>query len=156
MSESASATEPHADTANLHLRLLGEDRTVSVPVPLGRRTLLDLLPAARAVTEQAVAVAVDRARAQGRPASCRVGCGACCIAPSISSPIPGMPAGKAAGVRCVQLSPDNRCLIFGRPERPAVCVELRPSADMCGDSAEDAMRTLARLERATARRPLTS
>ncbi|HFY5777145.1 TPA: YkgJ family cysteine cluster protein, partial [Salmonella enterica subsp. enterica serovar Typhimurium] len=25
---------------------------------------------------------------------CRSGCGACCIAPSISSPIPGMPYGK--------------------------------------------------------------
>jgi len=25
---------------------------------------------------------------------CRSGCGACCIAPSISSPIPGMPNGK--------------------------------------------------------------
>ncbi|MCR3872443.1 YkgJ family cysteine cluster protein, partial [Pseudomonas aeruginosa] len=25
---------------------------------------------------------------------CRAGCGACCIAPSISSPLPGMPAGK--------------------------------------------------------------
>lgn len=25
---------------------------------------------------------------------CRPGCGACCIAPSISSPIPGMPEGK--------------------------------------------------------------
>ncbi|MCC6439509.1 MAG: YkgJ family cysteine cluster protein, partial [Rhodanobacteraceae bacterium] len=25
--------------------------------------------------------------------SCRSGCGACCIAPSISSPIPGMPNG---------------------------------------------------------------
>ena len=28
----------------------------------------------------------------------RPGCGACCIAPSISSPIPGMPHGKAVGV----------------------------------------------------------
>ncbi|HNV09555.1 MAG TPA: YkgJ family cysteine cluster protein, partial [Dokdonella sp.] len=28
--------------------------------------------------------------------SCRSGCGACCIAPSISSPIPGMPNGKPA------------------------------------------------------------
>ena len=34
---------------------------------------------------------------------CRAGCGACCIAISISSPIPGMPLGKPAGVRCVQL-----------------------------------------------------
>ena len=34
---------------------------------------------------------------------CRPGCAACCIAPSISSPIPGMPHGKPAGVRCIQL-----------------------------------------------------
>ncbi|WP_429347626.1 hypothetical protein [Paraburkholderia sp. Clong3] len=26
--------------------------------------------------------------------ACRPDCGACCIAPSISSPIPGMPNGK--------------------------------------------------------------
>ena len=63
---------------------------------------------------------------------CRVGCGACCIAPSISSPIPGMPGGKPAGVRCAQLTDDNRCKLFGRPERPLVCVSLRPSAEMCG------------------------
>ncbi|HEX2642113.1 MAG TPA: YkgJ family cysteine cluster protein, partial [Thermoanaerobaculia bacterium] len=49
---------------------------------------------------------------------CRAGCGACCIALSISSPIPGMPDGKPAGVRCVQLTADNLCLIFGLPERP--------------------------------------
>ena len=30
---------------------------------------------------------------------CRSSCGACCIAPSINSPIPGMPHGKPAGVR---------------------------------------------------------
>ena len=39
----------------------------------------------------------------------RSGCGACCIAPSISSLIPGMPQGKPAGVHCVQLTDDNRC-----------------------------------------------
>ena len=81
---------------------------------------------------------------------CRVGCGACCSAPSISSPIPGMPQGKAAGVRCVQLSDDNRCLLFGKPERPAVCVNLRPSAEMCGDSAQTAMIYLCELEQLTA------
>ncbi len=81
---------------------------------------------------------------------CRVGCGACCIAPSISSPIPGMPNGKPAGVRCVQLSADNRCLLFGKPERPAVCVSLRPTAEMCGQDASDAMLRLTLLERATA------
>ncbi len=46
--------------------------------------------------------------ASGRYA-CRAGCGACCIALSISSPIPGLPAGKPAGVRCPQLTADNRC-----------------------------------------------
>ncbi|MDD8045446.1 MAG: YkgJ family cysteine cluster protein, partial [Verrucomicrobiota bacterium] len=30
---------------------------------------------------------------------CRPGCGACCTVVSISSPIPGMPQGKPAGVR---------------------------------------------------------
>jgi hypothetical protein len=81
---------------------------------------------------------------------CRAQCGACCIAPSISSPIPGMPQGKRAGERCVQLLPDLRCAIFGRPERPAVCASLRPSEAMCGASREEAMRTLGELERATA------
>jgi len=84
---------------------------------------------------------------------CRPGCGACCIAPSISSAIPGMPRGKPAGVRCVQLDDANRCRIFGRPERPAVCGQLMPSAEMCGtgDMANaQAMRYLARLETLTA------
>jgi Fe-S-cluster containining protein len=80
---------------------------------------------------------------------CRVGCGACCIAPSISSPIPGMPAGKPAGVRCVQLTADNRCAIFGKPERPAVCRELRASEEMCGHTTREAMIYLTDLERAT-------
>ncbi|HMO59890.1 MAG TPA: YkgJ family cysteine cluster protein [Roseiflexaceae bacterium] len=80
---------------------------------------------------------------------CRVGCGACCIAPSISSPIPGMPHGKPAGVRCAQLSDDNRCRLFGRPERPAVCIALRPSSEMCGANAAEALDHLLRLEVAT-------
>lgn len=86
----------------------------------------------------------------GSPPACRSACGACCIAPSISSPIPGMPLGKPAGVRCVQLSEDHRCLIFGKPERPEVCVRLRPSEEMCGASREQALGFLERLERATA------
>lgn len=80
---------------------------------------------------------------------CRVGCGACCIAISISSPIPGMPDGKPAGVRCVQLSEDNRCLIFGRPERPAACIALRPSEEMCGSTTEEALVYLTWLEEVT-------
>ena len=80
---------------------------------------------------------------------CRPGCGACCIAPSISSPIPGMPQGKPANARCVQLLADYRCALFGKPERPAVCVSLRPTDTMCGASREDALRFLAALESAT-------
>ncbi|WP_448542900.1 YkgJ family cysteine cluster protein [Roseiflexus sp.] len=80
---------------------------------------------------------------------CRAGCGACCIAPSISSPIPGMPDGKPAGVRCVQLSADNRCLLFGRPERPTVCVSLQPTVEMCGTTNEEAFIFLTTLEQAT-------
>ncbi|MEW5835790.1 MAG: YkgJ family cysteine cluster protein [Pseudomonadota bacterium] len=80
---------------------------------------------------------------------CRAGCGACCIAPSISSPIPGMPHGKPAGVRCVQLDDANRCRLFGRPERPAVCASLRPEPAMCGPDRDHALRWLAQLEQAT-------
>lgn len=80
---------------------------------------------------------------------CRIGCGACCIAPSISSPIPGMPGGKPAGVRCAQLGPDNRCLIYGKPERPAVCLSLRPLEEMCGQTSEKALAYLEFLEQCT-------
>ena len=86
---------------------------------------------------------------QSTPFDCRAGCGACCIAPSISSPIPGMPKGKPAGVRCAQLTDENRCRIFGRPERPAVCSALRPNPEMCGADAASALAWLAALERAT-------
>ncbi|MWT08419.1 YkgJ family cysteine cluster protein, partial [Escherichia coli] len=60
---------------------------------------------------------------------CRSDCGACCTAPSISSPIPGMPQGKPANTRCVQLSESNLCMIFGSPLRPKVCSGLQPGAE---------------------------
>lgn len=77
---------------------------------------------------------------------CRIGCGACCIAISISSPIPGMPAGKPAGVRCAQLTEENRCRIFQDPGRPTVCGGFRAAADTCGESQEEAMAYLGWLE----------
>jgi uncharacterized protein len=81
---------------------------------------------------------------------CRPACAACCIAPSISSPIPGMPQGKPAGVPCVQLDADLRCGLFGDPRRPAVCASLAPSAEMCGRDRGEALAWLTRLDRATA------
>lgn len=80
---------------------------------------------------------------------CRIGCGACCIAPSISSPIPGMPQGKPAGVRCLQLSPENRCLLFGDPRRPLVCSTLLPNPEMCRDTDAAALAGLIQLEALT-------
>ena len=61
-----------------------------------------------------------------------------------------MPGGKPAGVRCVQLDGTGRCMIFGRPERPAVCSSLAPSPAMCGDNTEQALHYLHWLEQATA------
>lgn len=81
---------------------------------------------------------------------CRAGCGACCIAPSITSPIPGMPYGKPAGIPCVQLLPDHRCALFGKPERPAVCSSLRPTQEMCGAGREEALAYLKTMETDTA------
>lgn len=60
-----------------------------------------------------------------------------------------MPTGKPAGVRCAQLTSDNACAIFGRPERPEVCVRLRPNPTMCGNSREHALGYLADLEQLT-------
>ena len=84
-----------------------------------------------------------------------MGCAACCIAPSISSPIPDMPNGKPAGVPCVQLDERGLCRIFGDPRRPKVCGSLQPSRAMCGADAdvaatrEYALRYLNELERLT-------
>ncbi|EKS6728416.1 YkgJ family cysteine cluster protein [Enterobacter mori] len=81
---------------------------------------------------------------------CRSDCGACCTAPSISSPIPGMPEGKPANTRCVQLSDASLCMIFGSPLRPKVCSGLQPSTDMCGSTRAQAMTYLLELEALTA------
>lgn len=61
-----------------------------------------------------------------------------------------MPDGKPAGVRCVQLDEQQRCRLFGHPDRPAVCASLQPSPAMCGTSREEALAGLARLEQQTA------
>lgn len=81
---------------------------------------------------------------------CRFDCGACCTAPSISSPIPGMPQGKPANTRCVQLSDSNLCMIFGSPLRPKVCSGLQPDAEMCGSTRQQAITYLLELEALTA------
>jgi len=85
--------------------------------------------------------------------ACRQGCGACCIAPSLSSPLPGMPEGKPAGVWCQHLLPDRRCRIYGKPERPAVCASFPVMAEHCGSDRDEALARLTALERMTAAVP---
>ncbi|MFB6342009.1 YkgJ family cysteine cluster protein [Saccharicrinis sp. FJH2] len=77
---------------------------------------------------------------------CRENCGACCIAPSISSPIPGMPNGKKAGEQCIHLTNDFRCGIFTSPERPKVCAGFMAEELVCGHSREEALTILSELE----------
>ncbi|PXW99236.1 hypothetical protein C7444_10165 [Sphaerotilus hippei] len=60
-----------------------------------------------------------------------------------------MPAGKPAGVPCVQLDEQLRCRLFGHPDRPAVCAGLQPDPQMCGQDRGQAMHWLGWLEAAT-------
>ena len=78
--------------------------------------------------------------------NCRPGCGACCIVPSISSFIPGMPNGKPAGVRCIHLTEELQCALFGSNDRPQVCKEFLADSLVCGNCREEAINTLSMLE----------
>ena len=77
---------------------------------------------------------------------CRVGCGACCIAPSISSPLPGLPDGKPAGMRCPHLDEAHACLLWGDSARPLVCSTFKPEPFVCGSNALEALALLDILE----------
>ncbi len=66
--------------------------------------------------------------------------------PSISSHIPGMPSGKPAGVKCIHLTDDFKCLLFNSPDRPRVCIGFQPEILVCGNSREEALSIFAKLE----------
>jgi Fe-S-cluster containining protein len=74
-------------------------------------------------------------------------CGACCIAPSISSYIPGMKVGKPAGVRCNHLTHDMKCGIYSK--RPDVCRNFTPTTGLCGNNFNEAYHYLSQLEEMT-------
>lgn len=81
---------------------------------------------------------------------CRPGCGACCIAISISSPLPGMPDGKPAGVPCFNLDPDTYlCRIWGTEKYPDVCRAFQATPEFCGSSRDEAFERIAEIEEAT-------
>ena len=73
---------------------------------------------------------------------CRPGCGACCIALSISSEIPGMAKGKPAGVKCIHLTEDYRCALYNDPARPVVCSDFLAEPEFCGSDREEALKIL--------------
>ena len=76
---------------------------------------------------------------------CRENCGACCIALSISSSIPGMSNGKPAGVRCIHLLYDYRCDIYNDQDYPRVCAGFNAEKEFCGNDREEAMKILGSL-----------
>lgn len=63
--------------------------------------------------------------------------------------MPGLPNGKRAGERCLHLSVDNLCALFGSPQRPSVCSAFTADAEVCGNSRDEAIRLLGWLEQAT-------
>ncbi len=81
---------------------------------------------------------------------CRPNCGACCVVPSISSPIPGMPDGKPAFTPCVHFDAATKtCTIWMTEEYPEVCKEFTPTPECCGASREEALQLLTNLENLT-------
>ncbi len=64
--------------------------------------------------------------------------------------MPRMPQGKPAGERCLHLTIDNLCELFGKAERPAVCGGFKADAQVCGSDRDEAIRILGWLEQMTA------
>lgn len=81
---------------------------------------------------------------------CRPGCAACCVVITISSPVPGFPDGKPAGVACKALTPEKTCTLWGSDEYPEVCRNFRATEEYCGNTDDDAYERLAHLETETA------
>ncbi len=64
--------------------------------------------------------------------------------------MPNMPNGKPAGMRCANLTAENLCTLYGKPDRPAFCLGWKPAPEVCGESLAQAMKNLAVLEKETA------
>lgn len=83
----------------------------------------------------------------GRVMRCRPGCAACCVVPSISTGMPGMPEGKPAFVPCPQLDLETRkCRIWREDGYPDVCRDFTPAPDSCGKTAGEAYYLLTAAE----------
>lgn len=81
---------------------------------------------------------------------CRPQCGACCIAPQISTALPNMPEGKPAGIPCVNLDEALNCTVWNTPSFPALCHAFQAHVEHCGENRQQALTILTYLERETA------
>ncbi len=64
--------------------------------------------------------------------------------------VAGNAQGKPAGVRCVHLSVEQLCQLFGQPQRPAVCSDFKADIEVCGNDQADAIRLIGWWEQMTA------
>jgi hypothetical protein len=78
---------------------------------------------------------------------CRKGCGACCIALSISESFLNHPKGKKAGERCKNLDENNSCKIWGTKEYPKTCQGFQAEESWCGANFSNAIKILNQLEK---------
>lgn len=76
-SADASSSGP-ARVATVALNIRSRRLELKVRVNEGATSPRELLPMARAITNAAVDIAVEDAATEGKPLSCRAGCGACC------------------------------------------------------------------------------
>src|SRR5262245_59289167 len=104
----SDAAPSGSQTIQIGLRWQTHERNCTVPLPPRQATLLDLLPAARALAHDATGMALDQVHAEGKQISCCAGCGACCRqlvaislieAQSVADLVETMPAERQAVIR---------------------------------------------------------
>lgn len=66
------------DDLKLHLRVFDEDHEIAARARIGRTKVLELLPLARRITDELMAISIEKSRVEGLDVSCRKGCTWCC------------------------------------------------------------------------------
>lgn len=131
------AQSTHADT--IELELFGSARTVHVRVPQGGSTLLDLLPAARALADAVSHAGVEDAGKSDRKVSCCAGCAACC------RQVVGISAVEAMGLaETVKAMPAERRAVI--EERFAQAVAKLQEAGLLDREAPKGQRRIVGME----------
>ncbi|HJQ56947.1 MAG TPA: YkgJ family cysteine cluster protein [Vineibacter sp.] len=116
----------------------GADGGITLPMPSGDVTAIAMLPTFRAFTEAVVARAIAESEAQGKPVSCRAGCGACCRhqpvpistieARRIAALVDAMPEPRRSAVRARFAAADDRIREWYESVGPASAA-ARPIVD---------------------------